>query len=104
MQLQFSVFATLERGWIEEKTGIYTATRKLMDTTPSQTDAPNSSNWDSDGLQGNLWQLKVVPKVGVFFVHQEEALYHALLSCIHAKQFWRVTLDHDTISSSILWR
>jgi hypothetical protein len=26
--------------------------------------------------------------------HEEESLYHALLQCVHGKQFWTVTFDH----------
>jgi ribonuclease HI len=80
------------------------------------------SNWDSDQQWKKLWQLKVVPKVRIFWWraikgflpcyaeltrrhvkdegtcklcgYEDETLYHTLLQCVHAKQFWTATLDH----------
>jgi hypothetical protein len=26
--------------------------------------------------------------------HEDETLYHAMLQCVHAKQFWTATLEH----------
>jgi hypothetical protein len=108
--------------WNEERTGIYTVRSAYRMLVQQTVVASGSSNWDSDQVWKKLWQLKVVPKVRIFWWqalqrflpcyaelarrhvmdngicklcgHEDETLYHAMLQCVHAKQFWTATLQY----------
>jgi hypothetical protein len=110
--------------WNEEKTGVYSVRSAYRLMVQDIVDVPETSN--SAAMWKKLWRLRVIPKVRVFcwraikgFLpsyselsrryimdngtcklcgHEEETLFHALVKCDHAKQFWSAAFDHFGVS------